>query len=384
MALTAELTKYAMPPVNPYLGDRTIQYYWTYFLVPAVISEEGVGGLREIENSLKVNALCSGVLFIAALVIATWAVSLSAAGTAFAVVLAVVAASAEGLYAWWDLVSKGQPLAGLTDLNIDAMSAGHSAGFGSTAWCRSMWYNPQHSMSAALGLLAMPIVGAAGVERAHRRDCPCRPGTRVVDNVQSAHRRAVFAHLRRGGHRRRDSHAPAQTGAASRNCRRDSSGIAVGWCVGNDMVEGAAAVVLYGFGGYARNRPIATLDAVARAADRSRGAGHVAAMVAASASMAGGRRHGAGPARLLSRAPVGGRLVHRIPRGAVAAAGAARPRGTVLCAALAARMAMARRSRDVVRDAASPSVFRRRSSIRTTRRTSAIAGWGRGFAGRSR
>ena len=26
MALTAELTKYAMPPVNPYLGDRTIQY----------------------------------------------------------------------------------------------------------------------------------------------------------------------------------------------------------------------------------------------------------------------------------------------------------------------------------------------------------------------
>jgi hypothetical protein len=99
MALTSELTKYAMPPINPYLGDRTIQYYWTYFLVPAVISEEGVGGLREIENSLKVNALCSGALFIAALVIATWAVSLSAVGTAFAVVLAVMAASAEGLYA---------------------------------------------------------------------------------------------------------------------------------------------------------------------------------------------------------------------------------------------------------------------------------------------
>ena len=77
-ALTAELTKYAMPPVNPYLGDRTIQYDWTYFLVPAVISEEGAGGLREIESSLKVNALCSGVLFIAALMLATWAASLSA------------------------------------------------------------------------------------------------------------------------------------------------------------------------------------------------------------------------------------------------------------------------------------------------------------------
>jgi hypothetical protein len=36
-------------------------------------------------------------------------------------------------------------------------------------------------------------------------------------------------------------------------------GIAVLWCVGNDMVEGAAAVVLYGLGGNARNRPVATL-----------------------------------------------------------------------------------------------------------------------------
>ena len=35
--------------------------------------------------------------------------------------------------------------------------------------------------------------------------------------------------------------------------------IAVMWCVANDMVEGAAGVVLYGFGGYARNAPMTTL-----------------------------------------------------------------------------------------------------------------------------
>ncbi len=63
-ALTAELAKYQMPPVNPYLGDRTIQYYWTYFLVPAVIAQEGPGNLADIESSLKVNALLSGVLFL--------------------------------------------------------------------------------------------------------------------------------------------------------------------------------------------------------------------------------------------------------------------------------------------------------------------------------
>jgi hypothetical protein len=258
MALTAELTKYAMPPVNPYLGDRTIQYYWTYFLVPAVISEEGVGGLREIEDSLKVNALCSGVLFIAALVIATWAASLSAVGTAFAVVLAVAAASAEGLYALWELYSRGRPLEGLTDLNIDAMSNWRFRGLRVDSLVRSMWYNPQHSMSAALGLLAMPIAGAVGVSApigaivfaglALALSTTFNPligglfsliygAVVVADAVRTRRIKAVL------------NHAIAAA----------LVGIAVLWCVGNDMVEGAAAVVLYGLGGNARNRPVATL-----------------------------------------------------------------------------------------------------------------------------
>ena len=59
-ALTAELMKYDMPPINPYLGDRTIQYYWTYFVVPAVVAQEGPGGLNDVELALKVNALLSG------------------------------------------------------------------------------------------------------------------------------------------------------------------------------------------------------------------------------------------------------------------------------------------------------------------------------------
>lgn len=258
MALTAELTKYDMPPINPYLGDRTIQYYWTYFLVPAVISEEGVGGLREIENSLKVNALCSGVLFIAALVIATWAASLSAIGTACAVALAVVAASAEGLYALWELYSRGQPLAELTDLNIDAMSAWTFSGLRVDSLVRSMWYNPQHSMSAALGLLAMPIAGAAGVAApigaialagvALALSTTFNP---LIGGLFSLIYGAVIAAdaiLTRQG-KPLLSHAIAAAFV----------GVAVVWCVTNEMVEGAAAVVLYGLGGYARNRPFATL-----------------------------------------------------------------------------------------------------------------------------
>ena len=258
MALTAELTKYSMPPVNPYVGDRTIQYYWTYFLVPAVISEEGVGGLREIENSLKVNALCSGVLFIASLVIATWAVSLSAVGTALAVVIAVVAASAEGLFAWWELVSQGRPLNELTDLNIDAMSNWRFKGLRVDSLVRSMWYNPQHSMSAAFGLLAMPIAGIAGVNApigaialagaALALSTTFNPligglfsliyGAVVIVDALRARQITRLVH-----------HATAAA----------LVGLAVGWCIGNDMVDGAAAVVLYGLGGYAANNPVLSL-----------------------------------------------------------------------------------------------------------------------------
>src|SRR5688572_5494113 len=257
-ALTAELTKYAMPPVNPYLGDRTIQYYWTYFLVPAVISEEGVGGLKEIEASLKVNALCSGVLFIAALVITTWAASLSAIGTASAIVLAVVAASAEGLYASWDLYSRGRPLEGLRNLNIDAMSSWTFSGLRVDSLVRSMWYNPQHSVSAALGLLAMPIAGAAGVTApvgaivlagvALALSTTFNPfigglfsliygAVVAVDAVRTRQIKPVLHHA-------------IAAGLVS---------VAVAWCVTNDMVEGAAGVVLIGLGGYARNRPGATV-----------------------------------------------------------------------------------------------------------------------------
>ena len=58
-ALTAELTKYDMPPINPYLGDRTIQYYWTYFLVPAVIAQEGPAAAATMSNWCSRSTHCA-------------------------------------------------------------------------------------------------------------------------------------------------------------------------------------------------------------------------------------------------------------------------------------------------------------------------------------
>ena len=255
-ALTAELMKYDMPPINPYLGDRTIQYYWTYFLVPAVVAQEGPPGLRDVELVLKANALFCGVLFLGSLILATWSASRSATGTAIAVLLGVLAVSAEGVYLAWDLIERGRSLAFLKYFNIDAISAWRFNGLRVDSLVRSMWYNPQHSMSTALGLLAMPVAGVAGVAAPPAAIAlaglalalsttfnPLVGGLfslvyGVVILADAARARQLQPLLR---------HAIAAAAAL----------VAVVWCVGNDMVEGASNVIIYGYGGLASNAPIA-------------------------------------------------------------------------------------------------------------------------------
>jgi hypothetical protein len=138
------------------------------------------------------------------------------------------------------------------------MSAWELGGLRVDSLVRSMWYNPQHSLSAALGLIAMPIAGTAGVRApigaifiaglAIALSTTFNPfigalfsiiygAVVVADAIRTRAFKAVVYH----------AIAAALVG------------LAVGWCVANNMVEGAAGVVLYGLGGYARNRPVATL-----------------------------------------------------------------------------------------------------------------------------
>ena len=258
-ALTAELMKYDMPPINPYLGDRPIQYYWTYFLVPAVIAQEGPAGLEEVERVLKVNALCSGVLFLAALILATWSASHSTPGTAIAIILGVLAVSAEGAYMMWHLaVERGRSLTFLRYFNIDAITAWRFNGLRVDSLVRSMWYNPHHSMAAALGLLAMPIAGSAGamaplgaIAVAGLALALSTTFNPLIGGLFSLiYGLVVFADaLRLREWRALLRHAAAAALVIA----------AVGWCIANAMVEGAENVVIYGFGGLAQNAPLATL-----------------------------------------------------------------------------------------------------------------------------
>jgi hypothetical protein len=82
-----------------------------------------------------------------------------------AVALALAAGSAEGSYEIYRLWSRGQPLAALRDINIDAITAWHFQGLRLDGLPRCLWYVPQHSMSYGLGLVALTpvaVVGSAG------------------------------------------------------------------------------------------------------------------------------------------------------------------------------------------------------------------------------
>jgi hypothetical protein len=162
-ALTAELARFSSPPKNPYLAGRSLHYYWAYFLLPAAIT--GTGPLKPppIETYLATNALCTAVLFIAAIFLAAWSAVPRAAFAAVATGVVLLASSAEGLYAVCDLLRRGHTLEGLRTLNIDAITAWYFRGLTIDGLPRSLWYNPQHSLACALGLVALTIASRAGV-----------------------------------------------------------------------------------------------------------------------------------------------------------------------------------------------------------------------------
>jgi hypothetical protein len=257
-ALAAELTKYDMPPQTPYGGGGTLQYYWSYFLLPAVVAQEGPSGLAEVETCLKVNAYCSAVLFLSMLVLATWTASGSIAGVVLAILVAVLAASAEGLFAIRQLAAGNRPLTELTDLNIDAITAWEFKGLRIDSLVRTMWYNPQHSISAACGLVSWISAGTAGV-RAPIGAVALTGTLLALSTIFNPFVGGLFSLIYGIAitfdaiRERRPLLLARQTIAAV------LVALAVVYCIANGMVEGAGGAVLFGFGGFARNRPIATL-----------------------------------------------------------------------------------------------------------------------------
>ena len=138
------------------------------------------------------------------------------------------------------------------------MSSWEFSGLRVDSLVRSMWYNPQHSMSAALGLLAMPVAGLGGV--AAPVGAIALAGLALALSTTFNPFIGGLFSLVYGAAIVADAIAQRRIAALLRHAAAAAlAGLAVAWCVANDMVEGASGVVLYGLGGYARNAPIATL-----------------------------------------------------------------------------------------------------------------------------
>jgi hypothetical protein len=164
-ALGFELGKFSLPPRNPYLAPQVMNYYWTYFLLPSTAAEllpPTPTGFVDLQRTLKANAIMAGLLMIAAMFLVVRSGVPGAWPAAIATALAVLAASAEGIYAIFDFVRSGQPLWLLADTNVDAITAWSFGGMRIDNIPRSLWYTPQHTTAVALGLIGWLIAISSG------------------------------------------------------------------------------------------------------------------------------------------------------------------------------------------------------------------------------
>ena len=258
-ALAYELGKFSLPPRNPYMTPRGMNYYWTYFLLPASVARLAPDGVGDVERCLKSNATLVGLLMVGALFLLVRTAVTSPWPAAVAVGLAIVAASSEGIYEIGTLVRQGRPLTDLLDTNIDAITAWRFGGLRVDNIPRSLWYTPQHTTSIALGLVGLLIASASGVSArlpaiglagvALGLSTTMNPLLGAVCSMIYGACVVVDAALQRGSWRRIPGHALAAVPVVT----------AVGWGAASHVMDGAGSVLDFGLHGFSRHSPIVTL-----------------------------------------------------------------------------------------------------------------------------
>jgi hypothetical protein len=261
-ALTSELGKFSLPPRNPYLAPRAMNYYWTYFLLPATVSHaapDAIPPLQDVQRALKTNAILVGVLMMAVLFLFVRTAVTTPGPAALAVLLALLAASAEGLYAIVDLLRTGRPMSELLDTNVDAITAWAFGGLRVDNMPRSLWYTPQHTTSIGLALsgLTIGVLGGAAAPVGAILCAGLALGLATTMNpliggvCSLLYGALVLADAvrRPGAIRLLARHALAALFVAG----------AVGWAAASRVMVGAGAALDIGFSGFSRHSPIVTL-----------------------------------------------------------------------------------------------------------------------------
>ena len=260
MALTAEIEKFDWPPHNPYAFEQPLHYYWLHFVPPAVATVVSPVPLPDRIGRLTINAMGTGLIFLASVFLFVWASSDGhgpAAGVATA--LAVLASSAEGLFVIVDHLRAGAPLELIRYINVDAATAWFFNAFTIDGLQRALWYNPHHSMACAVGLTALTVLAAsrAPIATVAYLVCGAALGLAVMISpfpggvLSLVFAGAAFARL-----------VMHRTGMGD-VLRLALAGVpiaaALGWCVFSGAVGGAAGDLRFGFYSRARAMPVGAL-----------------------------------------------------------------------------------------------------------------------------
>ncbi len=259
MALTSEMSRFEMPPKNPYLAREPLHYYWTYFLVPAAVSAVGPAPVGDVEGDLKVNAIATAAVLLTSFYLLAWTSGAGPLASWLSVALVTIAASAEGLLVMVDLLRKGAPMARLRNINVDAVTAWMFDGLRIDGVHRTMFYTPQHGLSCALGLLALVPLAAvrapAGWRGAVLSGGLLGLATTVNPFLGAAfslvYGLAVLVRLVA-------SRGP-WTGVLPHAAAAVPPVLGVAWGTLNAMSEGAGEALTLGWHGDARNWPVLTL-----------------------------------------------------------------------------------------------------------------------------
>ncbi len=204
------------------------------------------GVVPSIRQHLTINALCAGLLFIGTIFMASWAAVPRAGPVMMAVCIVLLAASGEGLYAAWDIYSRGRPLSGLLDLNIDAITSWWLRSATIDSLPRSLWYTPQHAAACALSLIALVVACRGGA---------LRPAAGVIAGVALG-LALIFSPFLGGSFAL--VYGAAAAWSSMRSGPRMLAGLlrcgvaavpvlaALGWCVAAGTFEGAGGAVAVG------------------------------------------------------------------------------------------------------------------------------------------
>ena len=259
VALTSELTKADVPIRNPYLERRALNYYWGYFVPPAMIARL-FSAEQSLEAVLLLNALGAGLLFVASIYLYGWCVVPRAGPAAISVALTFLAASAEGLFALFRLARSGLPLDGVRALNIDAMTSWVFQSLTIDSLPRSLWYTPQHAAACALGLVALivPTAGRSQPSPALGLAAGVPLGLAIVFSPFLGGVFCVLYGLAAAWTvlKARPIHLPL---LASYAVAVAPALLGLGWCVANRAFEGAGGVVEFGLSQRAAAAPFATI-----------------------------------------------------------------------------------------------------------------------------